>query len=106
MATYELFERMVKAKDLYDKLDKEQWAAFKVKEKVYDECQNVETKFYNCLTNTELNRILTPNMTATEKKFKCYNEILESEKIYMGKRKWSDDAFDEYYKLKRRVYNI
>lgn len=106
MATYQLFERMVKAKDLYDKLEKDKWASFNVKEKVYDECQNVETKFYNCFTNTELNRILTSNMSATEKKFKCYNEIMESEKIYIQKRKWSDDAFNEYYKLKKKVYQL
>ena len=104
--SYELFEKMTKAKELYDKLDKEKWASFDLKEKIYDECQNVENKFFNCFKNTELNRILTPNMTAMEKKFKCYNEILVSENIYMGKRKWSDDAFSEYYKLKKRVYNI
>jgi hypothetical protein len=106
MESYELFERMVKAKELYDKLDKEQDQSFTLKEKIYKECQNVENKFFNCITNTELNRILTTNMTANERKLKCYNEIVGSEKIFIENRKWCDDAYSEYYKLKKRVYNL
>ena len=104
MADLELFERMVKAKALYKKLDREQFESYLVKDKIYEECQNVENKFYNCLTNIHLNRILTSNMTATEKKFKCYNEILASNKIYVEKRKLTDLAFREYYDLDKRVH--
>lgn len=104
MADFESFESMVIAKVEYEKLCKEQFASYVVKDNIFNECQDAENKFYNCLINTELNRIFTPNMTANDKKIKCYNEIVDSEKEYVAKQKLSMKAFSDYLRLKEIVY--
>ena len=71
MADYELFEKMTKARDNYDKhADKhadERYELQKRTRRLIEQCENVQNKFYSSIMNTELNKILNSNMCKTQK---------------------------------------
>ena len=58
MTDYELFEKMTKAREAYEKNSGMTYDLQKRNRRLIEQCENVENKFYCCIMNTELHKIL------------------------------------------------
>ena len=104
MTDYELFEKMTKAHDNYDKHADMTYELEKRNKRLIEQCKNVEHKFYSSIMNTELNKILNSNMCKKQKKFTCYKTMLENDKELQKKEKKSSELYGIWYDLEKKLF--
>ena len=104
MTDYELFEKMTKARDLYDKHSNITYELQRRNRRLIDQCEDVENKFYSSIMNTELNKILNSNMCKTQKKFVCYKTMLANDIELQKEKKKDSQLYNDWYDLERKVF--
>ena len=104
MTDYELFEKMTKARDTYYKHAGLLYELQKRNRRLIEQCENVENKFYCCIMNTELNKILDSNMCKIRKRFVCNKTMLANDIELQKEKKKDCQLYEDWYDLEKKLF--
>ena len=104
MTDYELFEKMTKARDLYDKRSSMTYDLQRRNRRLIDQCEDVENKFYSSIMNTELNKILNSNMCKIRKRFVCNKTMLANDIELQKEKKKDCQLYEDWYDLEKKLF--
>ena len=104
MTDYELFEKMTKARDLYDKRSSMTYDLQKRNRRLIEQCKDVENKFYSSIMNTELNKILNSNMCKIRKRFVCNKTMLANDIELQKEKKKDCQLYEDWYDLEKKLF--